>query len=112
MVNMDGFEISNFSTGDGLSRLAMTATGSLSQQGFATNGISFGGTNSLLDTDLEAISALNALSNPPTPSASAPNTPQKVLAGTKRKSGGISLFAKAVGQLGEKEVKEKRGRTG
>ena len=98
MINMDGFEISNFSSGgDGLSRLAMTASGF--------------GTNSLMETDLEAISALNALSNPPTPHVSAPNTPQKPPV-TKASSktapvqgdSGISLFAKAVGQLAEKDT--------
>mmetsp|Transcript_27904 Transcript_27904/g.56468 ORF Transcript_27904/g.56468 Transcript_27904/m.56468 type:complete len:1493 (-) Transcript_27904:2915-7393(-) len=110
MINMDGFEISNFSTGgDGLSRLAMTASGF--------------GTNSLMETDLEAISALNALSNPPTPHVSAPNTPQKppvAKASSKmapvQGDSGISLFAKAVGQLAEKDTarasKSKKRRLG
>jgi len=108
MINLDGFEVSNFSTsgGDGLSRLA-TITGLTSQGMF--------GTNSLMDTDMEAIGALTALSNPPTPHVSAPNTPQKPLGGVPRRidtangDRGISLFAKAVGQLaGKKDLSPKK----
>jgi hypothetical protein len=102
LINLDGFEVSNFSSGgDGLSRLA-TVTGLTSQGIF--------GTNSLMDTDMEAIGALTALSNPPTPHASAPNTPQKPIGGNPRRidnasgDSGISLFAKAVGQLAEKKA--------
>ena len=104
MINLDGFEVSNFSTsgGDGLSRLA-TVTGLTSQGIF--------GTNSLMDTDMEAIGALTALSNPPTPHASAPNTPQKPIGGGPRRidtasggdSGATSLFARAVGHLADKK---------
>ena len=111
LINLDGFEVSNFSSGgDGLSRLA-TVTGLTSQGMF--------GTNSLMDTDMEAIGALTALSNPPTPHASAPNTPQKPIGGVPRRidsasgDSGISLFAKAVGQLAEKKAsspKKKKSR--
>ncbi len=111
LINLDGFEVSNFSSGgDGLSRLA-TVTGLTSQGIF--------GTNSLMDTDMEAIGALTALSNPPTPHASAPNTPQKPIGGNPRRidnasgDSGISLFAKAVGQLAEKKAsspKKKKSR--
>ena len=105
MINLDGFEVSNFSTsgGDGLSRLA-TVTGLTSQGIF--------GTNSLMDTEsLEAIGALTALSsNPPTPHVSAPNTPQKPIGGGPRRidtasgsDSGTSLFARAVGHLADKK---------
>ena len=104
MINLDGFDVSNFSTsgGDGLSRLA-TVTGLTSQGIF--------GTNSLMDTDMEAIGALTALSNPPTPHVSAPNTPQKPIGGAPRRidttsggdSGATSLFARAVGHLADKK---------
>ena len=106
MINLDGFEVSNFSTsgGDGLSRLA-TVTGLTSQGIF--------GTNSLMDTEsMEAIGALTALSNPPTPHVSAPNTPQKPIGGGPRRidtasggdsSGATSLFARAVGHLADKK---------
>ena len=107
MINLDGFEVSHFSTsggGDGLSRLA-TVTGLTSQGIF--------GTNSLMDTEsMEAIGALTALSNPPTPHVSAPNTPQKPIGGGPRRidtasggdsNGATSLFARAVGHLADKK---------
>ena len=105
MINLDGFEVSNFSTsgGDGLSRLA-TVTGLTSQGIF--------GTNSLMDNEsMEAIGALTALSNPPTPHVSAPNTPQKPIGGGPRRidtasggdSGATSLFARAVGHLADRK---------